>query len=54
MKRRKPCRLRHRWSKWAFVKVDYADGLEPEVREDLMFRMCRTCGHQEIKERACV
>jgi hypothetical protein len=33
------------------VKVDYADGYEPELREDMQFRMCRQCGHQELRER---
>lgn len=42
--------LFHRWSRWAFVKRDYADGLEPEVDRDLQFRMCRNCGAQEIRE----
>jgi hypothetical protein len=54
MKRRKPllgCRIKHRWSRWAYVKVDYADGYEPELRDDMQFRMCRQCGHQELRER---
>ncbi|MEW2498394.1 hypothetical protein AB0942_33410 [Streptomyces nodosus] len=53
MKRRKPlrlCRIKHSWSRWAYVKTDYGDGFEPEVRDELRFRMCRRCGHQELKE----
>jgi hypothetical protein len=33
--------------------VDYADGYEPEIRDDVQFRMCNRCGHQEIRERVC-
>lgn len=54
MKRRKPllgCRIRHRFSRWAYVKVDYGDGYEPELRYDVQFRMCCRCGGQEIRER---
>lgn len=47
------CRIRHRWSRWAYHKRDYADGYEPEIDYDVQFRMCRRCGHQEIREKAC-
>jgi hypothetical protein len=54
VRRRKPllgCRIRHSFSRWAYVKVDCADGFEPEIHEGIQFRMCRNCGHQEIRER---
>lgn len=56
MKRRprRTCFVRHRFSRWAYVKVDDAPGWEPERRDDLQFRMCQRCGHQEMRETACV
>lgn len=50
-RKRSACFFRHRWSGWGYVKRDYADGYEPEVDKDLLFRMCRNCGHQEVRER---
>lgn len=49
-RQRRLCFFRHRFSRWAWVKTDYNDGFEPEVRDDLQFRMCRRCGYQEIRE----
>jgi hypothetical protein len=57
MKRPRPligCRLRHRFSRWADVKVDDMPGYEPDRRPELQFRMCQRCGHQEIREVSCV
>ena len=48
------CYFRHRWGRWAHAKADYADGFAPEIDPDLQFRMCRRCGHQELREVACV
>lgn len=48
------CYFRHRWCRWAFMKKDYADGYEPEFDYELQFRMCRVCGHREIREVECV
>ncbi|MET9385282.1 hypothetical protein ABZY09_30475 [Streptomyces sp. NPDC002928] len=42
--------LFHRWSRWAFLKFEMGDGFPPEIDRDQQFRMCRTCGHQEIRE----
>ncbi|MFF4019980.1 hypothetical protein [Streptomyces sp. NPDC001843] len=55
MKRRRvwrPCRLRHRWSRWALIKTDFGPGCV-EIDHDTEFRMCRNCGHQEIREPLC-
>lgn len=47
----KTCRWRHRWSRWAYVKFEVDDGWPPEVIHEEQFRMCRNCGHQEVRER---
>lgn len=48
------CYFRHRWAKWAFVKMDEHPGWRPEFDYELQFRMCRACGHQELREVECV
>lgn len=56
MKRRKiwqACWVRHRWSRWAYVKVDDMPGYQPQRLEDVQFRMCVNCGDQQIRERVC-
>lgn len=43
------CRIRHRWSRWAYEKYEMDEG-PPEVIHDVQFRMCTRCGHSEIRE----
>jgi hypothetical protein len=50
--RSRTCRLRHRFSRWSYNKVDYGDGYM-ELDRDVQIRMCLRCGHQEIRERVC-
>lgn len=46
------CRIRHKYSRWAYEKTDYGDGYM-EIDHDTQFRMCVRCGNQEIRERVC-
>lgn len=47
------CLIRHRYSRWSWIKTDDTPGFEPDIHDALQFRMCRNCGHQEIREYAC-
>ena len=44
------CYFRHRWGRWSWVKFDESPGSYPEIDEFSQFRMCRRCGHQQLRD----